>query len=215
MNYKKNYDDLINKIRSLNRKKGDGIYYEEHHILPKSMGGEGKDNLVFLTAREHFLAHYMLYKIYHNKEMSCAFWRMCITNNKGKKFSSRMYEKLRKEIQQKLLGENNPFFNKKHSEKTKQILSEMAKERVGDKNPNFGNKWSEEQKQKMREKMTGRYCGSNNPRARKIINLDTGEIFNSIYDACIKYETCRDNIINSIKGKYSMAKGFHWDYYKG
>ena len=36
MDYQKIYDSIISKAKSLNRKKGDGNYYESHHIIPKS-----------------------------------------------------------------------------------------------------------------------------------------------------------------------------------
>ena len=36
-------------------------YTEKHHIIPKSLGGNNtKDNLVALTAREHFVCHLLL-----------------------------------------------------------------------------------------------------------------------------------------------------------
>lgn len=42
-----------------------GGYCEQHHILPKCMDGtDEKSNLVFLSAREHFIAHILLVKIY-------------------------------------------------------------------------------------------------------------------------------------------------------
>ena len=69
MNYKQNYLDYINYVKTLNRQKGQGIYYETHHIIPKSLGGNNsKSNLVLLTAREHFLAHYLLCKITENNK---------------------------------------------------------------------------------------------------------------------------------------------------
>lgn len=38
-------------------------YHEKHHIVPKSLGGPNtKDNLVALTAREHFICHVLLTK---------------------------------------------------------------------------------------------------------------------------------------------------------
>jgi hypothetical protein len=37
---------------------------EKHHIIPKSEGGDDTyDNLVYLTPKEHFIAHKLLYKI--------------------------------------------------------------------------------------------------------------------------------------------------------
>ena len=63
--------------------------YERHHILPRSMGGSNdSSNIVTLTLREHFIAHWLLWKIYekYNNVMSrsaaFAFHCMCVTNSK-------------------------------------------------------------------------------------------------------------------------------------
>ncbi len=79
MNYQKIYKDLILKAKKENRKKNDRVYYEKHHIIPeclfkqrtrKGISGfvegnpEDKNNLILLTAREHFIAHVLLFKIY-------------------------------------------------------------------------------------------------------------------------------------------------------
>jgi len=75
MDYKWHYEQLI--ITRKNREKIIGVYYEKHHIIPKSHGGNNsKENLVLLTAREHFLAHWLLWKIYGTKEMAFAFHSM-------------------------------------------------------------------------------------------------------------------------------------------
>ena len=56
--YTRWYYAIIIAAQSQNRKKNNGVYYENHHILPKSLGGDNsKDNLVNLTAREHFICH--------------------------------------------------------------------------------------------------------------------------------------------------------------
>jgi hypothetical protein len=40
-------------------------YVERHHIVPKCLGGtDAADNIVLLTAREHFLAHKFLTRMY-------------------------------------------------------------------------------------------------------------------------------------------------------
>ncbi len=88
MNYKKIYKNLIDKARSEDRKKFKGKYYESHHIIPdfmfknrKRKGPKGHlegdpnhfNNKVLLTAREHIVAHILLYKIYKDTkyEYSC------------------------------------------------------------------------------------------------------------------------------------------------
>lgn len=65
-NYLKHYEQLCSTRKLLCRSKSDGVYYEKHHIIPKSLGGTNdNDNLVLLTAREHYIAHLLLY--YHYK----------------------------------------------------------------------------------------------------------------------------------------------------
>lgn len=63
--YEKTYNQLIErgKLRGLDKSKLDG-YYEKHHIIPKCMGGKNnKENLVLLTAKEHLLAHMILFRL--------------------------------------------------------------------------------------------------------------------------------------------------------
>ena len=66
MNYKKLY---FNIIRNRRENPLDGRSYgEEHHIIPRSFGGGNhKANLVRLTAREHFVVHFLLYKMYKHR----------------------------------------------------------------------------------------------------------------------------------------------------
>ena len=81
MNYKNLYDKIINKAKSENRAKTNDIYYEKHHILPKSIGGDNsQENTVLLTAKEHFVCHHLLTKFSYGKDkykMNYAFWGMC------------------------------------------------------------------------------------------------------------------------------------------
>jgi len=97
MDYEMNYRKYIGYVKSLNRKRNNEEIYELHHIKPKSMGGgDDEENLVLLSYREHYLAHYLLWKIYNNKEMLFAFWLMNNTKNKIEfKINSKLYEKLK------------------------------------------------------------------------------------------------------------------------
>jgi hypothetical protein len=99
MNYQKIYNDIILKAKSENRKKlkktdDKYIYYENHHILPKCLGGiYDEKNLVLLTAREHFVCHKLLTYIYpNNRKIVCAFHYMCFNNKANRKLSSNDYE---------------------------------------------------------------------------------------------------------------------------
>ena len=55
------YFSIIESAKAKNNNMG---YLERHHITPKSFGGnDSKDNLVKLTAREHFICHLLLTKM--------------------------------------------------------------------------------------------------------------------------------------------------------
>lgn len=76
MNYKKTHDAII--LRAQQRQKVDG-YTEIHHIIPTSEGGlDTVENKVILTAREHFLVHWLLYKDDTTiSSRATAFFMMC------------------------------------------------------------------------------------------------------------------------------------------
>ena len=62
MNYSKIYNKIIQKRQDTLLQEG---YGEIHHIIPRSLGGSNKpENLVRLSAREHFVCHCLLAKMY-------------------------------------------------------------------------------------------------------------------------------------------------------
>lgn len=175
MNYEKLYDNLIQSRFSLKKEreilKKEGHYFEIHHIIPKCKGGTNDyDNLVILTAKEHFISHRILWVIYKDRQMALAYNRMLSCNkNQQRVYSSRQYqdareayrltnlgntfskglkrvktqeqiEKHSKKMKGKFIGENNPFYGKKHSDETKNILSQKAKERKGCKSAGYKGK---------------------------------------------------------------------------
>ena len=77
MNYNKLYDSIINKYGSINKPKS--VYTERHHIIPKSLGGSNDvTNLVYVTAKVHFILHRLLVKIHpSSNKLKFAFWAMC------------------------------------------------------------------------------------------------------------------------------------------
>ena len=93
MNYQRIYDSLISNAQS--RKETSG-YTEIHHIHPKSLGGtDDEDNLVTLTAKEHYVAHHLLYLIYKDTEyaqpMAFAWHCMSVMNKTGNRYSATKY----------------------------------------------------------------------------------------------------------------------------
>lgn len=104
MNHQKVYDAIIQKAKSKNRIKLtkthlNYVYYEKHHIIPRCLSGtDDKDNLVLLTAREHYLCHKLLTYIHKgNYKIMAAFHRMTF-DKKNKHYISSMDYKYAKEL---------------------------------------------------------------------------------------------------------------------
>jgi len=77
----------------MNRSIDDSQVYEKHHIVPRSLGGNNThSNLIRLTPREHFIAHWLLWRIHQNQQMAFAFYALCKFSSTGKNISSRTYE---------------------------------------------------------------------------------------------------------------------------
>ena len=136
MNYKRVYDSLVKKAITSHREKGKGVYYEQHHIIPRCLGGTDKEsNLILLTAKEHYIAHLLLYHIhkkskYHYK-LAFALWSMRPKfSNTKKRYrpSSRGYKMMKEAISaalsKKNKGREGTFKGKTHTEATKQKIRE-------------------------------------------------------------------------------------------
>jgi hypothetical protein len=130
--YEKWYEQIIE-----NAKKPRECYTESHHIIPKSVGGtDDPENLVNLTAREHFVCHWLLTKIHVDGEehwkMLNALRIMRAENKNQQRYdtliTSRVYEKLKIEYSklqsERYSGENNPMFGKTHTDEVKKRISE-------------------------------------------------------------------------------------------
>ena len=143
--YEKYYKIITeaNKICPRTMKKNEAIqirgYIEDHHILPKCLGGPDViANKVWLTAEEHFICHKLLTEMTAdtaNSKMWSALWRMM---NKQSKNQNRNYEIDAKEYaivreqnaknhSKRMKGELNPFHDKKHTDATKKVMSSKKK----------------------------------------------------------------------------------------
>lgn len=126
MDYKKHYDLLIEKCNQ--RMEVDG-YTEDHHIIPRSRGGSDEpDNIVTMTAKEHYIAHMLLARIYGG-----SMWLPIMRMSGNMKIPSYAYEHARKRHSD-YMKTNNPSFIPEVVDKIRQSNIELGKW-VGDKNP--------------------------------------------------------------------------------
>lgn len=91
MNYRNQYNKFI-EYRLAHPPKYQ--YFEKHHIIPKCVGGGDDDsNLVRVTAREHYILHHLLTKIYpKNNKLQYALEQMKLTPRYIKPISKRKYK---------------------------------------------------------------------------------------------------------------------------
>lgn len=223
MNYKILYDKFINNAKRLPRSKKDG-YFESHHIVPKCMGGNNdKANLVLLTAREHFIAHKLLCKIYpDNSSLWFAFNIMAHVKNENKQYkvSSKDYSILREKFSiiqsERMTGSNHPLYNKKHKQETLDKMSKtrkgrkfseehksnLSKSKSGENHPFYGKSSpakGHKHTDKFKLEVSKRNKGANNPSA-KSVEID-GIIYTTMKEASEKtglsLYLIRTNYINS------------------
>jgi len=151
MNYQRIYSELINNAQIRNwTKKTATEYVELHHIIPKSLGGSNKkDNLVYLSAKEHFICHWLLYKFtigIDKSKMANAWFRMCQTNEFQNRYYSRNYKSARTAF-----SENNPFKDSK--------IIDMVKNRMIENNPMKNPQTAD----KVSQALKGKFIGEKNP----------------------------------------------------
>jgi hypothetical protein len=153
MNYLKVYCNFIRKAENRTLPEG---YTEKHHIFPVSIYGKN-NRLVVLTAREHYIAHALLEKIYikryglnhwKTKKMIHAFWKMNTRKNEISYSNSILYEYSKinhsKQVSMKMMGNKHSF----GVIKSKETIEKLRK-------ANTGKKCKEETKRKISESLKG------------------------------------------------------------
>ena len=115
------------------------------------MGGSNeKSNLVLLTARQHYIAHWMLWKAYKGK-MTRAF--VLMSGRVGAhKYNSKYYAKAKEELSEMMKGDGNPS-SKGLTDEHKQNISKAVTGRI----------YSEEKKRNFKE-------AQNKPEQRKVLS---------------------------------------------
>jgi hypothetical protein len=209
------YLKFINECK--NKKYDKNLVLHKHHILPRGIYGETKD-IVKLSVDDHINAHLLLAECfdYVSNEYNQNLRSARLLNKK----SIKDFEILEK-IKQSYIGENNPFYNKKHTEETKKIIADKAgnrtrgktyKELYGDKyeeeklkrkkgvknaHKNMSDKEKTSRSKNISNSLIGKLTGSNNGQSKSII-------VNGIYYGSIIEATKMLNI-----SKYKLYK-----YYK-
>lgn len=228
MDYQKIYNQIIEraKTRELTG------YIEKHHIIPKCLGGNNsEENLVKLTAKEHFLCHMLLCEIYPNEyKLKHALFLMAIGKQKFKEkiyiIGSRTYERLRKEYSDMLIGN-------KHSEETKykksiamknvwaskskEDITQIAIKRAISRKQN-GFYVTEQHRENIRKSLLGKKKENTLNYGKIVQQFDLNGNFIKEYFNTQEAERIlgknKHNIQNAARGSQKTAYGFIWKYKK-
>ncbi len=230
MNYQRIYNELIEKFQTNPILKSDETYTEEHHIIPKCMGGTNdKENLVRLPAREHIMAHLLLSRAYpDNRKVVFATNAMLMGNGVERVnrfqalrcFSTRIISSIRETSGRAMRGKGNPMFGK-----TGELapcygrkLSDESRERISrgnkgkEKTPEHRRNLSESKKgvklsESHRKSISEAQTGEKNPFFGKTHTDEFKDFMSNLKKGIKLSSSHRKKISDSIKGERNPMFG--------
>lgn len=193
MNYDKIYKQII-EFRKENPLDKDQ-YGENHHIIPRCLGGsDDKENLVRLTAREHFICHMLLAEIYPKEtfewyKMNHAFMKMKANSSRQMRYINNRYYELKK----------------------KDISLTMSNSQSGSKNSGYGTVWihslTEKKSIKVHKSLVSDYL-ENGYELGRVLDFDKkmnlGKYKKMIVDTNLYY----DDLIITLQRQNNILKIF-------
>ena len=215
------YSKLYYKITSNAKQRIIEGYTELHHIIPQSLGGSNdKENLVELTAREHFICHWLLIKMTDGEDRSKMLYALNGMKAENRyqqryhtKITARVYEKYRLEHadnhSKKMKG--RPAWNKGRKLEGEKLEAHRERTRNRKIDPV---KQAEGQRKRV-EKMTGRKQSAE-ASIKKSLALkgkpkgpmsEEEKLKRSVKQKGVaKVKTHGANVANAVKGNISINK---------
>ena len=140
---------------------------------------------------------------------------------KGYRHTDEYKRKMSEAKKGKMIGENNPFYGKKHTIKSIKKMSEYQSAR-----------WTVEARKERSNNYKGKFAGEDNPFYKKehkqsskdkmskakdsikikVRNIDTGEVFESLTLASKTYKVQVTHITRVCRGQRKTCGGFRWEY---
>jgi hypothetical protein len=230
------YDEFIQNILNTRGRFACGDeYHERHHITPKCLGGSNEEeNLVDLYAKEHFVAHKLLAKENpDNDSLTHAWWCMASAKRDDQEryeLTPQEYEDARVAyvdmLKDKMIGDGNPMYGRKHTEESRQRMRENAHVMFGEDNPRYGQRLTEEIVEKISQSQCKRFenpearkriseCAKLrvrglNPKARKVIRLCDFRIYDCLLNAVDDNEISKSTMIKRCKEKRDFMYYDEW-----
>ena len=127
-------------------------------------------------------------------------------SNKGRTKSEEERRKLSDSLKGKYVKQKASWWGRKHTEEQKRKISEAQR---GSRNHNFGKKASEETRRRKSEAIKGEKHWNH----KRVVNLDSGEVYISAMDASQKTGIDNSLIGKCCKGHRKSAGGFRWAFW--
>lgn len=245
--------NLVNGMRYLGQKKfckGWKQYLGSGTVIKQAIKKYGKENfhrtIIYICYSEDELnkAEYDLsifldvvegdgwYNLVYGGGTSCGWHMPEETKEKirQKRLGVTLSEETRRLLSQKLSGENNPWYGRKHTDEELEKMSVNRKGKCAEENNYwYGKNLSEETKLKISKSKTGKtaseetrkklseaHLGSKNKGAKGVLQFSQDGIFLKEWDCImdIKRELGIDNssVVKCCKGKLKCVGGFIWRY---
>jgi group I intron endonuclease len=115
-------------------------------------------------------------------------------------------------------GDNTLGYNHRLESKKKMSQAQIKRNMKGQKNPYYGKKHSKETREKMkkawenREPNTQALVPTWTSNKKRVVNIDTQEVFESVKEAAQKYSLKATHISRVCRGKRKSTGGFKWMY---
>ena len=194
-------------------------YTENHHIIPESLGGpNSKDNLVKLSAREHFICHWLLTKCIsvNVEKMQYALWLMMNIQNEHQasryKINSHTYTLLKEKLSKTFSIQHS---GKTLSEETKRKISETRKRKITE-----GTLKVNENKEKYKliaQKKKGKILSEDTKQKisagnkGKVRSEEQKEFLSNLYKGSVRSDDVKEKISNSMKEQYASGTRTSWN----
>ena len=187
------YNSIVNRAQN----RTISGYVEKHHIIPKSFGGSNKkENLVVLTAREHYVCHLLLTKMVSGKYRAKMIFALSLIKSKVK-HNSRLYESLKIEGNK---ARSIYMTNRIVSIESRTKLSSSRKGKyMGANNSFYGKTHSAQSRAKIADRDYLTITGGNNVKAKQV--LVNGQVFDSISTAVRILKIPQSTIADVLKGR--------------
>ncbi|AKF13320.1 MobE homing endonuclease [Sinorhizobium phage phiN3] len=206
------YFQIIDRAKSETRSKGGSVYFEEHHIIPSALGGNDEtSNLILLTAREHFIAHWLLIKMVSGRDrykMACALNSMSNGQRERRQLGSRYYE-IAKTIYRESMKGNKHCVGRKLSDETKAKISASRKNKTM--SPETRRKITETNSKRKQSTETRKKIGDANRKTYTLIS-PTGDsvVVQNMVQFCELNGLSRSHMSSLCNGTYARKTYKGW-----